>query len=245
MRKAIGVIVLLAAALAQAGECPIPQGASPALAAVDGEARLAFIQRGMRYAAHKARVWAWSSAGVLMAVGNFQLLGALKVPDRGERIDLWVGAASLAFSVAQMAAVPPLVTIDQWTVDRHVRRAAAGADRCALLAEAEKFLKRDAVSEERGTGLAMQAVTLFFNIGTGAVLGIAFNRWDSAATSIFIGSALGELQILSQPTESVRLLERYRAGDMTPRKGEKTAMQWHLLPTVTHDGWGLSTVLSF
>src|SRR5262249_21848496 len=93
--------LLLVAASARAAECPAPDGASPALATIDSEARLAFIQRGMRRAAHKARGWAWSSAGVLTALGSFQLLGAVtdRVPDRGARIDLAVGAASTAFSL--------------------------------------------------------------------------------------------------------------------------------------------------
>ena len=246
MPRALALLVLLlAAAPALGAECPLPPGAAPALGAADGEARLRFLQHGMRHAARKARIWAWSSAGVLLAVANFQLLGALHVPDRGDRIDLWVGAASVGFSLVQMAAVPPLVTIDQWRLDSRVAHAPPGADRCALLAQAERFLVRDARSEEQATGFAMQAVTVLFNIGTGVVLGLGFQRWDSAASNIFLGVALGELQILSQPTESVKLLERYREGDLTPPKSEKASLSWRLLPMAARDHWGLSVAAAY
>jgi hypothetical protein len=245
MPRALALVLLLACAPVLAADCPLPPGAASALGAADGEARLRFLQRGMRHAARKARIWAWSSAGVLLAVGNFQLLGALHVPDRGDRIDLAVGAASVGFSLLQMAAVPPLVTIDQWRLDSKVAHAAPGADRCALLAEAERFLVRDARSEEQATGFVMQAVTVLFNMGTGVVLGLAFHRWDSAASNIFLGVGLGELQILTQPTESVKLLARYREGNLTPQKGEKAALSWQLVPMAARDHWGLSVALGY
>ena len=240
------LLALVLSSSSRATECPLPPGAAPALAAADAETRLKFIQKGMRRAAHKARIWAWSGAGALVAVGSFQLTGAIKVPNRGDRIDLWAGAASIFFSVAQMAAVPPLVTIDQWTVDRHVRKAGPDGDRCRLLDEAERLLVRDARSEEQGTGLGMQVATLVFNFGTGLVLGFGYNRWDSAASNIVIGTALGELQILTQPTESVTLLQRYRAGDLSaPKKSEGAAVRWALVPSLGRDRAALSVALSF
>ena len=245
MKRALLCALLIASAV-RATECPLPPGASSALAAADADARLKFIQKGMRHAAHKARIWAWSGAGVLVAVGSFQLTGAIKVPDRGDRIDLWAGAASIFFSLAQMAVVPPLVTIDQWTVDRHVRKAGPGGDRCRLLAEAERLLVRDARSEEQGTGLGMQVATLVFNFGTGLVLGFGYHRWDSAASNIVIGTALGELQILTQPTESVTLLQRYRAGDLSaPKKSARDPLRWALVPSLGRDRVGLSLGLNF
>jgi hypothetical protein len=237
---------VLVSSAVRATECPLPPGAAPQLASADAEARLKFIQKGMRHAARKARIWAWSGAAVLVAVGSFQLTGAIKVPDRGSRIDLWAGAASILFSLAQMAAVPPLVTIDQWTVDRHVRQAGPDGDRCLLLAEAERLLVRDARSEEQATGLGMQAATLIFNFGTGMVLGMAYHRWDSAASNIVIGTALGELQILTQPTESVTLLQRYRAGDLSAtKKSERAPLRWALVPSLGRDRVGLSLGLAF
>jgi hypothetical protein len=245
MKRAL-LCALLLTSVGRATECPLPPGASPSLAAADAETRLKFIQKGMRHAAHKARIWAWSGAGVLVAVGSFQLTGAIKVPGRGDRIDLWAGTASVFFSLAQMAVVPPLVTIDQWTVDRHVRQTGPDGDRCRLLDEAERLLVRDARSEEQATGLGMQAATLVFNFGVGMVLGFGYNRWDSAASNIFIGAALGELQILTQPTESVTLLSRYRAGDLgAPKKSERAPFHWALVPTLARDRAALSVALSF
>jgi hypothetical protein len=208
-------VVALAPARARATGCAVPDGAAASLAGVDGEARLRFLQAGMRRAAHRSRLWAWSSAGALSFAAGFQLLGATHVPDPGDRVDLYVGAASIGFSLAQLAIFYPRVTVDQWTLDRHVARAGRAADRCALVAEAEYFVRRDARNEELATGAAMQAVTFLFNIGTGLVLGIAFDRWHSAAINLFVGSALGELQIVTQPTDAVDLWRRYRAGALS------------------------------
>ena len=242
--RMVGSLVVLAAATAPAHstECALPEGAAPSLAAADADARLHFLQHGMRHAAHQARVWAWSSAGALAFAAGFQLLGATHVPDAGDRVDLYVGAASVGFSLAQLAIFFPRVTIDQWTLDRHVARAAPGADRCALVAEAEYFLMRDARSELIATGSAMQAATFLFNIGTGLLLGIAFDRWHSAAINMFVGAALGELQIVTQPTDSVELLRRYRAGSLAPSKNERAALHWRLAPTASRDSFGVALI---
>ena len=240
MRAALVVLALTAAATAHAVECAPPDGAASSLATVDADVRLRFLQHGMRHAARQARIWAWSSAGALGFAAGFQLLGATHVPDTGDQVDLYVGAASIGFSLAQLAIFFPRVTIDQWTLDRHVAHAGAATDRCALVAEAEYFLVRDARSEAIATGPTMQAATFLFNIGTGLVLGIAFDRWHSAAINMFVGAALGELQIVTQPTDSIELLRRYRAGELTPRKSERASSQWRVTPTVSRDGFGLS-----
>ncbi|MDB4966306.1 MAG: hypothetical protein JWN44_1995 [Myxococcales bacterium] len=225
---------------ARAAECALPNGAVPSLADADSEVRLSFVQLGMRRAARQSRIWAWSSAGALAFAAGFQLLGATHVPDEGDRVDLYIGAASVGFSLAQLAIFYPRVTIDQWTLDRHVAHAGRGVDRCALVAEAEYFLIRDARSEEIATGPAMQAVTFLFNIGTGLVLGIAFDRWHSAAINMFLGAALGELQIVTQPTDAITLLRRYRAGDLAPGKEARASLGWHVAPTALRDGFGLA-----
>ena len=230
---------------ARAALCPAPEGASPGLASIDVDTRLAFLQSGMRHAAQQSRIWAWSTVAALLAVETLQVLGAASAPDRGDRIDLWVGSGALLFSLGQMAFVPPLVTLDQWTVDKHVERATPNNDRCALLAEAERFLVRDALSETRATGNVMHAVTLLFNIGVGLLLGVGFNRWGSAAFNTFFGAAVGELQIVTQPTESIDLLARYQSGNLKSEKEEKSALRWRLAPSLSRDAWGVAATLAF
>ena len=248
-RRATPALLLLllvsAAAPVRAAECALPDGAEPALARVDADLRLHFLQQGLRHAARQARIWAWSSAGALVFAASVQLLGATHVPDAGDRADLWVGAASVGFSLAQLALFYPRVTIDQWTLDRHVARAGPHGDRCALVAEAEALLVRDARSEAIATSAAMQAVTFLFNIGTGLVLGIGFDRWHSAAINLFVGAALGELQIVTQPTESIDLLRRYRAGRLTSPAAAQVALRWRLTPTASPGGCGLLFGASF
>jgi hypothetical protein len=226
---------------AHAETCPVPDGYASSLASVDAEARIAFLRSGMRRAAHQSRIWAWSSAAVFTAAFNLQILAAVGAPDRGNRIDMAVGAAGTAFSLAQMAIAVPLVTLDQWSLDKLARKS---SDRCAVLAQGERWLLRDARSERWGTGLGMHLSTMLFSIGIGVVLGIGFDRWDSAALNVLLGAALGELQILTEPTDSIKLLDRYRAGNLTLNKYEKP-VTWRLVPAPLHGGAGLFVLAAF
>jgi hypothetical protein len=235
MLRTLGVVLLLAAP-SFAELCPTD---IPALQNVDAETRIQFLRAGMKRSAHKSRVWAWSSAGVLSAVLQFQIMAAANSPKRGDQIDLAVGAVATAFSIGQIAAVPPLVMFDQFKLEKLAKHS---RDRCFVLREAERWLIRDAHSEELGTGPGMHAAAMLFNIGIGAVF-FAFDRYDSAAINVLLGAALSELQILTQPTDSVKLLERYRAGDLSLRKGEKLLPV--IVPTARRDGAGLMLALPF
>jgi hypothetical protein len=53
------------------------------------------------------------------------------------------------------------------------------------------------------------------------------------------------VQILTQPTESIALLQRYRAGDLAPRRGEKRARRLQLVPTAWRGGAGLALGANF
>lgn len=246
MRLLSFVLLFAFAPPALAERCPAPAGASAALAELDSEARLGFLQRGMRHAARQSRIWAWSSAALFFAFGGFEFLGATHAPDYGDRVDLWVGTASLTFTLVQMTAFMPLVTIDQWALDKRLRRDPPGAGRCALVAEAERLLARDARSERIATGAAMQAATIVFNIGAALVLGIAFDRWTSATINLFSGAAIGEIQILTQPTEMITLEARYRRADLAPPPPPKRALHGLLLaPTLSHGGGGFAVGAAF
>ncbi len=240
--RLISLALVLAAVPARAADCPVPEGFAPSLALVDGADRLRFLRYGMRHAAHESRVWAWSTVGVQLLAGNVQLLGATHSDDPGQRIDLWFGVGAVGFSLLQIAAVPPLVTIDQLVVEK---RSAREGSTCAVLADAERRLERDAWSERRGTGPAMHVATILVNVAAALALGILFDRWTSAEINLFAGTAVGELQVLTEPTLSVDLFERYRAGDLTPRKGERTALRWRVAPMVRSDGGGLGFALGF
>ena len=119
------------------------------------------------------------------------------------------------------------------------RAAAAGA--CSLVAEAERLLLRDAASEEFGRGPLVHVGNFALNLGLGLLIALGFGHGVVAAISTIVGIVVGEIQVATQPTGAVALLQRYRAGDLTrpsslppaltisaSRAGERFAVQLSL-----------------
>lgn len=79
-------------------------------------------------------------------------------------------------------------------------------------------------------------------IAGGLVLGIGYGHWAGGALNAGIGIVVVELKMLTQPTGSVRALERCRTGILGsdgPRVG------WQLSPVVTLEGGGLSLTMVY
>jgi hypothetical protein len=87
-------------------------------------------------------------------------------------------------------------------------------DPCAEVAGLERAFARGARNQELGAGWIAHAGNFVLNAAIGAAGGLAGRRWQPAAITFAFGFALGEAQILTQPTGLVRDLERYRAGDV-------------------------------
>jgi hypothetical protein len=214
----------------------------PALEQIDARVRLRFIDSGLAREAFKARAWAWSWAGIYSALTVAELIQAgIAAPD--DKVNHWIGAGASFVGVAVLAILPLKVMHDQRWLERRLRHARADEDPCALLADAERLLIRDAGSEAFGAGPLVHAGNFAFNIGLTLLLGVGFNHWDAAFITGVTGVAVGEIQIISQPKGAIRLLRNYRLGRLTPNA--PAAPSWKLVPTATRDGYGLSFALNF
>lgn len=224
-------------------ECRGIEGATPALAAIDARTRLAFLVESSQRAADKAKWWTMSWTllyGTLTAVQ----LGLVAPSSGGDRIDLYFGAASAFVGVLFADLAPLPVMSDAAWLERRIARAPPETHVCALLADAERLLLRDAAAEAFGRSPLMHVATLGFNIALGLALGIIFDRWEGAVLTIFPGVAIGELMIVTQPVESVRTLVRYRAGDLT-RLRKAMRAGWSIAPSLGRSAAGLALRWSF
>jgi hypothetical protein len=82
-----------------------------------------------------------------------------------------------------------------------------------------------------------------FNAILGAVLAGAFHHNDNAAITALAGTAIGEIQTLSCPTEAVKALRRYRAGDLSLHEERSRALT--VVPRAWPGGAGLGVQLAF
>jgi hypothetical protein len=238
---AVALALLAAGPLVRAQSCPLMTGAAPTLAAHTAEERIDAIRLGLRRAAHDARIWAWFWAGIYssLAVGQ---LASLPLRDSDSRIDVAIGAPAAAVGVLTLAILPLKVMGDQRRLDRLER--GHPADRCALLAEAERLLVRDAASEAFGQSALVHAGNFLFNIGLGLALGLGFGHWDQAAITMATGFAIGELQTISQPMGATALLARYRAGDLSPAP-KRVPRGWSVAPSLAPGGAGINLGITF
>lgn len=204
----LGAVPGAAAAL----DCPAPPGASPALAAIPAERRIAFLRARLDAARHGTEAWSrtWAAANGAIAVG--QLVAIPLTPGRGDRWLLGAGAATSAAGVVEVLTLPIVPG-----------PARAGPDACPELARLEADVGRSARNARLGSGLAAQLGNLAVNGAFGAAARLVDGRWSTAAWTFALGFALGETQILTLPTGLVRDLGRYRAGELDAAPGGGTA----------------------
>ncbi len=238
MRPAGLLAMALAASLpaaARAQGCPAPAGADPRLAAAGAESRLAFIRASLAAEAGRVRTWQlWWSVGY-GGLTAAQLAAIPFTEDPGARADWAVGAASAATGLGLVLLFPPEVGSSE------ARLASLPPDGCAALAEAERLLEGAAASEAAQTGWLVHAGNVLLNAGFGLILGLGWQRWESAAVTFATGAALGEATILTQPTGLPEELARYRAGDLAPAASAGV----RLLPLATRRGFGLALAGTF
>lgn len=216
--------------------CPVPEGASAVVGEWEPSQRLAFIQSHLHEDARRARIWtgAWSASYSVLTVGQLAMAPLFSPADQA---DFYVGAVSSAGGVATLLAVPLTVMEDSPTLDALAARQSGPVD-CALLAEAERLLVRSARSEEEGRDWLMQGANVVYNVLTGLVLGLFFDRWPSAALTAATGWLLGEVMILTQPTGAQDALRLYREGKALSREG-LAALDWRVGMAVGPNHFGL------
>ncbi|BDG02214.1 hypothetical protein AMOR_12100 [Anaeromyxobacter oryzae] len=227
---AAAVALLLFPAAVRAG-CA-GDAAGSRLAAIPAPTRVAFLRQRLEAARGPAETWTatWGFVDGALAIG--QLAALPFASTRDGRIVLAAGAASAALGDAQMILLP--ITPPP--------APPAGGDVCAELALLEAALERGARNQAVGTGLAAHASNLFLNAALGVLAALAGSQWRTGALTAGVGFALGEVQILTQPTGLVGELARYRAGDLSPAEPGAASARVRVLP---RGGAVVSLVVSF
>jgi len=117
--------------------------------------------------------------------------------------------------------VPLLIAPLDVIGDSRALRARLGArsptdDVCALLADAESKLVRDAQNQSDGQRWWLHVGNVVLNTGVGLFLGLGYHHWTAGAFNAVFGSAIGEAIILTQPTSTIDDLRTYQAGTLGP-----------------------------
>jgi hypothetical protein len=211
--------VALAAPAARASSCgPSPalglaNADSPALVgALDPELRLRWIDAELARGAGRARLWTWSW-GIALGVGTIANLAPLPFVKPAERIDWYTGAVTTGVGIVPLLIAPLDVVADSRALrSRIAARDGAQDDVCALLADAETRLVRDAQNQADGRRWWLHAGNVVLNAGVGLFLIVGFRHWTAGIFNAVSGAAIGEVIILTQPTGAIESLRRYRAG---------------------------------
>lgn len=237
----VALVVLSAARGVEGRECAAIEGGAPSLASVDAADRLRFLRDGLRSSARHARAWSWAWGATYAALTVGQL-GLVPVVAREARPDFYVEGGASAIALLAIVVLPLRVIGDQRRLEARLASAPAGADPCALLADAERYLVRDAAAERIGKSWLLPAGVVAVNLAAGLTLALGFGRLQSAALDGAAGLAIGAIQINTQPTDSQQLLDRYRANQLGPSP-PVSALQ--VVPLVGAGRYGLAFGGSF
>jgi hypothetical protein len=214
----VAVVVLVVAAssagsAARGAPCPSAIGAEAKLGDLDPALRLDWIDRHLTQARRSALAWSWSWG---VGIGASGVVSLAVVPF--DRVDWYTSAASAAVGVIPLAVAPLAVIRDAREV--HARRTGPpSVDVCALLADAEARLVRDADNQRQQQAWWFHAGNVAFNTGVALFLGLGFHHWTSGLINGGAGLAVGEALILTQPTRTIDDLRDYRAGDLAAGGG--------------------------
>ncbi len=226
-----------------ATHCRPIAGGSDALADIDAETRLAWLDRRLNSGAARARTWAWTWRAGYTGVVIVESALAATAHDTPTRAADIVGATSSAIGVLANVILPLKVMGDQsWWARHYANERARGSDVCSLLNTAELLFIRDADSEEFGVGPLVHVGNFLINIGGGLILGLGYNKWSAFAYTSLVGIVVGEIQVATQPTDVVEDLRLYRRGELAappnpPRLGVALA------PLALPSGGGASLLL--
>jgi len=209
LATATGAVPRTAAA---ATPCPAGADGGEALAALDGELRLRWIDSRLTTTAQHARLWTWGW-GIGIVGGTLANLVPLPFVAKQDRIDWYVGAGTTIVGIVPLLIAPLDVVQDA----RELHARVAGSDRttspsgvCALLADAETRLVRDAQNQADGQRWWLHVGNVLLNSGVGLFLALGYHHYGAGVFNAVFGSAIGEAIILTQPTGSIDDLATYR-----------------------------------
>lgn len=201
----------LGAGSANAETCPIGPGADPSLAAVSADVRLEFLKSELGAQARYAALWQTSWMVVRTAILAEQVGLAMIASSPGDR--------EAATITSVFAALPPIGTVLFGLRVAHDGPAFLRMDgaepnlpRCALIARGEELFARSAKNEDDNRGWLQHVLQLGGSAALFAILGFGYGHWRDAIVNGVAGIALGELQILTQPTGLVGGWQRYQNG---------------------------------
>jgi hypothetical protein len=192
-----------------ATRCPVGAGGTPALADVDAELRLRFIDERLAHTAHRAQVWTWGW-GIGIGVSTVANLIPLAFVAPEDRIDWYVSSATTAIGFVPLVIAPLDVVADSRALRARLTARGPTDDVCVLLADAESKLVRDAQNQADGQRWWLHAGNVALNFGVGLFLGLGYHHWGAGAFNAIFGTAIGEAIILTQPTSSIDDLHTYR-----------------------------------
>ena len=193
--------------------CPVGAEVGDGPAALPAEARLQWIDARLAHTARGARRWTWGW-GIGIGVATVANLAPLPFVARQDRIDWYTGAATTIVGIVPLLIAPLDVIEDARALHARVGDA-SHADEvrvCADLADAERRLARDAKNQADGQRWWLHAGNVVLNVGVGLFLALGYHHWGAGALNAVAGSAIGEAIILTQPTDTIGDLRRYRAG---------------------------------
>ena len=145
-----------------------------------------------------------------------------------DRIDWYVGAGTTVIGVVPLLIAPLDVVADSRALrarldarvptdeNARLRTELPVDDVCALLADAEIKLVRDAKNQQDGQRWWLHVGNVLLNTGVGAVLALGYHHWAAGVYNATLGTAIGEAIILTQPTGTIGDLETYKAGTFAP-----------------------------
>jgi hypothetical protein len=208
--------VLLLQASRARGEC------------IEADARIAFVQERLDSDDRDARrwMWEWGIAYGALTLGQAGL--ALTRDDEGERVELYVGAAKSALGLVPVLGLQVPALRDA----ARLRARVGEPDRCAVADDAAKFLAASADDEAFNRGFLAHAGNVLVNGGGLLIIGLGYDRWVTGTIGTAVGIAIGELQIFTRPTASLRGQGNY-------------AVRWSVAPVVSAEVTGMALVGSF
>ncbi len=210
-------------------------GTSPARAAdvevadvpvADVDQRYEFIDAALERGQWPAQVWwtVWTASYSAATLGGTGV--AVLATNHSLRVTGGVLAAKSILGLGPLA----LTRQPLWgaTEELHAMDATTPEARAARLARAVTLLERRAKAESVARGWVTQFASIGVNLAGSAILWFGYGLHRSALIEAGTGLAICEIQIWTAPRGAVDALQRYRAGDLTPRPPRQ--LSWSVVP---------------
>jgi hypothetical protein len=225
MTRAGPVALAAGAFLALATFAAAADPAAPADAEV--QRRLDFIQGSLDGGRKAADLWWYGWLYGYAGATAQQFAAHLRTNSVKQKQDTAVGYVTGAFGVLGQVAAP--VQAGRLALRLDAMPGETPEQRRVKLAAGERFLRRAAAQEEFGRSWKMQAITLAVNLGTGLFVWLHYGRPDTDGIwFFFLGQAVSEVQIFTQPMRAVRDLRAYEQGSFGGADARAGRPVWYL-----------------